>query len=190
MLLFDSLELGNMAYGLLHYPRFVGLSEMMYVCWFQDSFVRAKKWVQELQKQGNPNLVMALVGNKIDLESKREVTAEEAEQYSQEKGMFFIEASAKTLQNVNDLFYEIDCYRHFSNISLILRVKIVILRWFNSYVLQRRDWQRPALHNPLGLICAMEQKTKQDHSAAGDETKALTQNSWQSISDEILKLCD
>ncbi|KAF8378885.1 hypothetical protein HHK36_030234 [Tetracentron sinense] len=41
-----------------------------------DSFVRAKKWVQELQKQGNPNMVMALAGNKADLEDKRMVTAD------------------------------------------------------------------------------------------------------------------
>ncbi|KAK9150690.1 hypothetical protein Syun_008999 [Stephania yunnanensis] len=42
----------------------------------QDSFTRAKKWVQELQKQGNPNMVMALAGNKEDLEDKRKVTTE------------------------------------------------------------------------------------------------------------------
>ncbi|EFH69098.1 predicted protein [Arabidopsis lyrata subsp. lyrata] len=33
----------------------------------QASFERAKKWVQELQAQGNPNMVMALAGNKSDL---------------------------------------------------------------------------------------------------------------------------
>uniref|UniRef100_A0A453JHM1 Uncharacterized protein n=1 Tax=Aegilops tauschii subsp. strangulata TaxID=200361 RepID=A0A453JHM1_AEGTS len=31
------------------------------------SFTRAKKWVQELQAQGNPNTVMALAGNKADM---------------------------------------------------------------------------------------------------------------------------
>ncbi|CAH8256614.1 unnamed protein product [Arabidopsis lyrata] len=33
----------------------------------QASFERAKKWVQELQAQDNPNMVMALAGNKSDL---------------------------------------------------------------------------------------------------------------------------
>nr|XP_029121697.1 ras-related protein RHN1 isoform X3 [Elaeis guineensis] len=42
-----------------------------------DSFNRAKKWVQELQRQGNPHLVMALVANKADLETKRQVDNEE-----------------------------------------------------------------------------------------------------------------
>nr|XP_010932060.1 ras-related protein RHN1 isoform X1 [Elaeis guineensis]XP_029122784.1 ras-related protein RHN1 isoform X1 [Elaeis guineensis] len=72
-----------------------------------DSFTRAKKWVQELQRQGNPRLVMALVANKADLETKRQVDNEEGELYAQENGLFFIETSAKTAQNVNELFYEI-----------------------------------------------------------------------------------
>ncbi|KAL3527381.1 hypothetical protein ACH5RR_012037 [Cinchona calisaya] len=72
-----------------------------------DSFARAKKWVQELQKQGNPNMVMALAGNKADLEDKRKVTAEEAGVYAEENGLFFMETSAKTAININDIFYEI-----------------------------------------------------------------------------------
>ncbi|XP_043726362.1 ras-related protein RHN1-like isoform X1 [Telopea speciosissima] len=72
-----------------------------------DSFVRARKWVQELQRQGNPNLVMILAANKADLDSKRQVENEEGEKYAQENGLFFIETSAKTAQNVNELFYEI-----------------------------------------------------------------------------------
>ncbi|XP_031116350.1 ras-related protein RHN1-like [Ipomoea triloba] len=72
-----------------------------------DSFERSKKWVQELQKQGNPNMVVALAGNKADLEDKRKVTAEEARLYAEENGLFFMETSAKTALNVNDIFYEI-----------------------------------------------------------------------------------
>ncbi|KAL4581367.1 hypothetical protein LXL04_017581 [Taraxacum kok-saghyz] len=41
-----------------------------------DSFTRAKKWVQELPKQGNPNMVTALAGNKAGLEEKRNVATE------------------------------------------------------------------------------------------------------------------
>jgi len=72
-----------------------------------DSFNRAKKWVQELQRQGNPNLVMTLAGNKADLTAKRKVELEEAQAYATENGLFFIETSAKTAQNVNELFYDI-----------------------------------------------------------------------------------
>ncbi|XP_074563031.1 ras-related protein RHN1-like [Curcuma longa] len=72
-----------------------------------DSFIRAQKWVQELQRQGNPYLIMALVANKVDLEAKRKVKSEEGLQYAQEHGLFFIETSAKTAENINELFYEV-----------------------------------------------------------------------------------
>ncbi|KAL9266651.1 Ras-related protein [Drosera capensis] len=72
-----------------------------------ESFSRAKKWVQELQKQGNPNMVMALAGNKADLEEKRTVSADEARAYAGENGLFFMETSAKTAVNVNEIFHEI-----------------------------------------------------------------------------------
>ncbi|RAL49817.1 unnamed protein product [Cuscuta campestris] len=71
------------------------------------SFERAKKWVQELQAQGNLNMVMALAGNKADLLEARKVATEEAQQYARENDLFFIETSARTATNVNDIFYEI-----------------------------------------------------------------------------------
>ncbi|RDX66040.1 Ras-related protein RHN1, partial [Mucuna pruriens] len=72
-----------------------------------DTFIRAKKWVQELQRHGNQKSVMALVANKCDLEPKREVEAEAGEQFAQENGMFYMETSAKTAENINELFCEI-----------------------------------------------------------------------------------
>ena len=43
---------------------------------YQDSFVRAKSWVKELQRLANTNIVIALAGNKADLASKRAVEYE------------------------------------------------------------------------------------------------------------------
>lgn len=39
----------------------------------QESFVRAQSWISELQKQASPNIVIALAGNKTDLENLRVV---------------------------------------------------------------------------------------------------------------------
>ncbi|XP_066374459.1 ras-related protein RHN1-like [Miscanthus floridulus] len=72
-----------------------------------DSYVRAKRWVDELQRQGNPHLVMALVGNKVDLQERRQVGTQEAMDYAEANGLFFTETSAKTAQNVSELFYEL-----------------------------------------------------------------------------------
>jgi len=73
----------------------------------RDTFQRAKQWVKELQRQGNPNIVIALAGNKSDLSSKRKVEPEDAETYANDNGIFFMETSAKTATNVNELFVAI-----------------------------------------------------------------------------------
>eukprot|EP00475_Leptophrys_vorax_P005528 TRINITY_DN13338_c0_g3_i2.p1 TRINITY_DN13338_c0_g3~~TRINITY_DN13338_c0_g3_i2.p1 ORF type:complete len:201 (+),score=17.20 TRINITY_DN13338_c0_g3_i2:273-875(+) len=72
-----------------------------------DSFARARKWVQELQRQGNASLIIALAANKTDLEAQRKVSEEEGKAYAEENRLFFLETSAKTATNVNELFYEI-----------------------------------------------------------------------------------
>jgi len=72
-----------------------------------DSFTGAKSWVKELQRRGDPNVVIALAGNKADLESRRKVEFEEANSYAEENGILHLETSAKNANNVKSLFVEI-----------------------------------------------------------------------------------
>eukprot|EP00249_Psilotum_nudum_P010214 c22406_g1_i1 orf=506-1111(-) len=72
-----------------------------------ETFQKAQYWVKELQKHGNPNIVMALVGNKADLHEYRQVPIEIAHSYADNNRMFLIETSAKTADNINHLFEEI-----------------------------------------------------------------------------------
>jgi small GTP-binding protein len=72
-----------------------------------DSFTGAKSWVKELQRRGDPNVVIALAGNKADLESRRKVQFEEANSYAEENGILHLETSAKNANNVKALFVEI-----------------------------------------------------------------------------------
>lgn len=72
-----------------------------------ESFTKAKNWVKELQRQGSPNMVMVLAGNKADLADNRQVTAEEAQSYADENGLVLWETSAKSNTNVHEMFVDI-----------------------------------------------------------------------------------
>ena len=57
-------------------------------------------------QQGDPELVMMLVGNKADLDS-RKVTAQAGRDYAGKHEMAFEETSAKTGQNVQKAFTDL-----------------------------------------------------------------------------------
>lgn len=49
-------------------------------------------------------MVIMLIGNKCDLEEKRQVSKEEGEKFAKDHGLFFLETSAKTDHNVDEVF--------------------------------------------------------------------------------------
>ncbi|XP_071506583.1 ras-related protein Rab-22A-like [Diadema antillarum] len=73
----------------------------------QTSFDDVSYWLKELRRQGPEEILVYIVGNKIDLESSREVDRDMAEQYAQRNGAFHLQSSAKTGSGVIDIFYEI-----------------------------------------------------------------------------------
>lgn len=74
----------------------------------QSSLDKAKAWVKELQRQANENIIIALAGNKLDLVTeqpdKRAISTADAEAYAKEANLLFFETSAKTAENVKELF--------------------------------------------------------------------------------------
>ena len=77
---------------------------IVYDITLKDSFIKAQNWVRELQRQANTNIVIALVGNKLDLASKRAVENNEAKLFADENNLLFMETSAKTAVNVVEVF--------------------------------------------------------------------------------------
>ena len=65
----------------------------------EKTFENVNSWYNELREQGEPDVEIILIGNKIDLESERKVTSDQGAQLAKEKGMFFMEVSAKTNQD-------------------------------------------------------------------------------------------
>jgi len=96
------------------------------------SLVKAKHWVAELQRQASPGIVIALVGNKLDLCTQggaadnidrttddldeaegtagaqegdaRKISTKEAREYAEEEGLLFFETSAKHGTGVQEVF--------------------------------------------------------------------------------------
>jgi Ras-related protein Rab-5C len=95
-----------------------------------SSLTKAQHWVAELQRQAAPGIVIALVGNKLDLVSEDSLTADDGETtaeegggeeidsvkttrkvpaatamaYADEEGLLFFETSAKTGEKVAEVF--------------------------------------------------------------------------------------
>ena len=72
----------------------------------KDSFIHLPDWLNDLSNVNKDDVIFALVGNKIDLEEKREVSTEEGKSYAEQNGFIFHEVSAKTGEGFSELFYK------------------------------------------------------------------------------------
>uniref|UniRef100_A0A3Q3XHJ1 Uncharacterized protein n=1 Tax=Mola mola TaxID=94237 RepID=A0A3Q3XHJ1_MOLML len=70
----------------------------------RDTFNHLTTWLEDARQHSNSNMVIMLIGNKSDLESRREVKKEEGEAFAREHGLIFMETSAKTASNVEEAF--------------------------------------------------------------------------------------
>ena len=70
----------------------------------KTSFNNIDKWLFDLKNNGDENINIVLIGNKIDLENQREVTTEEGEKKAIINKASFIETSAKNGDNIEKAF--------------------------------------------------------------------------------------
>ena len=88
----------------------------------KKSFENVDKWIDDFKSKADDDAVIILIGNKSDLDEKREVSKEEAESKAQKNKFGFMETSAKDNNNVQKafetLFHEIvKIYKNKNNIE-------------------------------------------------------------------------
>lgn len=86
------------------------------------SFELVKSFLTDLKTRAEPDCVFILVGNKTDLEHKREVSQEEAKRFAADNGLYFIETSACKHYKVNEAFDQLCNCIYTINIIVILIV--------------------------------------------------------------------
>ena len=73
----------------------------------KNTFDNIDKWVSDLKINGDKNIAIILIGNKSDLDDKREVQKEEGIKKSEEYKTAFMETSALNGDNINKAFEEL-----------------------------------------------------------------------------------
>ena len=86
------------------YIRDANIIIVVYDITVKESFTNTSHWVNETKDLKKEDAIFVLVGNKIDLETNRQVSIKEAEEFAKQNDFLFFEVSAKTGANVHELF--------------------------------------------------------------------------------------
>jgi small GTP-binding protein len=100
--------------------RSASLAVIVYAINSEESYNNIEKWLNDIKTQSNPDVKIFLIGNKADLEDKREITKESGEKFAKEHNLtFFTETSAKTGFNVQNVFIEVakELYRQHEEVK-------------------------------------------------------------------------
>ena len=70
----------------------------------RESFDHISNWIEDCKNQSPKTIFMCLVGNKCDLNEKRQVSIEEGREFAEKNNILFFETSAKDGINVEEIF--------------------------------------------------------------------------------------
>lgn len=79
---------------------------LVYDIGLASSFRNLTEWLQEVERYSGNSVHRILIGNKSD-RADREITADHGKQFAQENGMPFLETSAKSSDNIDELFLQL-----------------------------------------------------------------------------------
>jgi len=72
-----------------------------------QSFKNISRWMEDIKSQSKEGVDVILVGNKVDLEEKRQVSSSRGQSLADQYGLVYFETSAKINQNVYESFQEL-----------------------------------------------------------------------------------
>ena len=70
----------------------------------KNTLDKIKFWIDNVKENSSEDLIEVIVGNKIDIDGKHEVTKEEMESLGEKTGMETFKTSAKTGEGINEVF--------------------------------------------------------------------------------------
>ena len=70
----------------------------------RTSFLKLPEWMFELEVQCNEKPARLMIGNKVDLEDRREVSKSEAMEFARKHNLLYVETSALITQEVEYAF--------------------------------------------------------------------------------------
>ena len=70
----------------------------------KKTFYDVTSWLQDCRDMCYKNILIYLIGNKCDLEDKRQVTEEEGREFAEENNLVFFETSALNGNNIEEIF--------------------------------------------------------------------------------------
>lgn len=73
----------------------------------RESFDSIDEWVESIHQRADEQLIIFLIGNKIDLTDKREVSEAEGLEKAKSYGAIYYEVSAKTGEGFDNFLYQI-----------------------------------------------------------------------------------
>lgn len=76
----------------------------MYCIIDRASFLNTSKWIEDVRNERGNDVIIVIVGNKTDLQDRRQVSVEEGEDKANKESIMFIESSAKAGFNIKQLF--------------------------------------------------------------------------------------
>ena len=72
-----------------------------------QTFDNVKGWISQIREEANQNVLIYIVGNKIDMREERKIKTEDGEKLAGDYGFPFVETSAKEGININETFEDL-----------------------------------------------------------------------------------